>query len=141
MSFVGVILLSIAMGLAGQPAADLDLNSQPWVQFDDIANHYKCYLVEPLLGQIYPQVGLTDQFKSSQAQVIRPRYLCNPVKKDSPAGGAQIIDPDLHYVCFEIMQFQPALFPDVKTSNQFGVQYLRPMSGELLCLPSKKDHI
>lgn len=140
MNVVGFFLLSISMSLAAPVAPDLD--SEAWVAYDDIVNHYKCYLVEPLLGQIYPQVQLRDQFKSSQAQVIRPRYLCNPVEKEAPNHYAKIVDPDVHYVCFEIMQFNPGqIYPNVRTENQFGTQYLRPMQAELLCLPSKKEHI
>lgn len=118
------------------PVADT-LPESAFVEFDAIANHYKCYQVTPLFNTLYPGVRLSDQFKQSEAQVIRPRYLCNPVKKNETT----IVDETLHYVCFDIVQnFEPAL-PDVQTSNQFGIQRLRPTQTELLCLPSKKEHI
>ncbi len=113
-----------------------ELGGQTFLDFDTVGNHYKCYSVQPLFGQILPSVRLSDQFKQSEARVIRPRYLCNPVKKNDTG----IIDEKLHYVCFEIIQgFEPFL-PDVLTSNQFGTQFLRPQQTELLCLPSKKEH-
>ena len=114
-----------------------ELGARTFLDFDAIGNHYKCYSVQPIFGQIFPSVRLSDQFKQSEARVIRPRYLCNPVKKNNTG----IINEKLHYVCFEILQdFEPFL-PDVLTSNQFGTQFLRPQQTELLCLPSKKEHL
>ena len=117
--------------------ADADLQAEVFKDFDTLANHYKCYQVQQLLGQFYPPVSLSDQFKQSEAQVLRPRYLCNPVKKNDTG----IVDEDLHYVCFDIVQDLEPPLPDVRTSNQFGTQYLRPIQTELLCLPSKKVHL
>ena len=125
-----------------EPSSDAELTPEPrpegaFVGFDAIANHYKCYRVGPLSGQLFPRVRLSDQFKESEAQVIQPRYLCNPTKKDDTG----IVDESLHYACFEIVQdYEPAL-PDVLTKNQFGEQRLRPLAAELLCLPSKKEHL
>ena len=122
------------------PGAELTKEERPenaFVAFDKLANHYKCYRVQQLFGTLLPAVTLSDQFKESHAQVIRPRYLCNPTKKDDTG----IVDERLHYVCFDIVQeFDPVL-PDVVTSNQFGEQRLRPTQTELLCLPSKKEHL
>ena len=110
---------------------------EPFVAFDQIANHYKCYQVVPLVSTPFPPVTLVDQFKQSQAQVIQPRYLCNPVRKNN----TPIVDPNLHYLCFDIVQNVDPALPDVHTSNQFGRQLLRPVKTELLCLPSKKTHL
>ena len=122
---------------SGDVEADSELTGQVFKDFDALANHFKCYSVQPLFGQVYPPVALRDQFKASEASVLRPAYLCNPVKKNNTG----IIDESLHYVCFNIQQEVDPALPDVKTSNQFGTQWLRPIQSELLCLPSKKEHI
>ncbi len=105
---------------------------------DNFANHYKCYSVELVDAEPWPpRVELRDQFKASQNEVIKPRYLCNPVSKNH----GPLPAPELHYVCFEIAQPIDPVFPLVKTFNQFGAQLLKPVQAELLCLPSKKVHV
>ena len=139
---IAVLCLTVAApGFAESAASEeptaYDESGPIFTAFDQIANHYKCYQVVPLFSQQLPTVRLRDQFKQSEAQVIRPRYLCNPVQKNH----TPIVDPDLHYMCFEIIQnVEPAL-PDVHTSNQFGRQLVRPIQTELLCLPSTKTHL
>lgn len=143
MTSLGTLVLALAMSLTGAPVEATDAEMAAFRGFDEIANHYKCYRVKPIDDQAFPTVELSDQFKESKAKVIRPRYLCNPTKKITPDHQTTIIDFDLHYVCFEIIQdpsSEPFL-PLVQTSNQFGRQRLQPVESELLCLPSKKVHI
>ncbi len=150
MKYLAIALLSLLLAFpafatpvpAPAPAPDAEpisdiVPESAFVAFDDIANHYKCYRVLPFVISQFPQVRLSDQFKQSEARVIVPRYLCNPTKKNNTG----IVDEDLHYVCFEIEQDLEPVLPDVRTSNQFGTQLLRPVETELLCLPSKKEHI
>ena len=111
-----------------------------FTDFDHLVNHYKCYMVDTLDMQPPPEVLLSDQFKQSAPQVVRPQYLCNPVKKTTKNHQAPIVHEDIHYVCFVIKQAIVPHLPDVFTSNQFGIQKLSPIKSELLCLPSKKVH-
>ena len=142
MRYLAIAILSLILAAPGfaEPAAEPAAEFEPegaFVDFDAIANHYKCYRVLTPATPQFPPVHLSDQFKESFAQVHQPRYLCNPVKKNNTG----IVDETLHYVCFDVVQeFQPPL-PLVRTSNQFGDQVLQPVQTQLLCLPSKKEHI
>ena len=144
MKYLAIAIMSLLLASPGfaEPAPDAEpiaeeVPENAFIAFDAIANHYKCYQVATLVGQLYPAVALSDQFKQSEAQVIRPRYLCNPTKKNNTG----IVDETLHYVCFDIAQAVDPELPRVRTSNQFGQQILQPLETELLCLPSKKEHI
>ncbi|MEM7350787.1 MAG: hypothetical protein AAF657_08275 [Acidobacteriota bacterium] len=133
---IALISLCLAVPAFAEPSENIEPENA-FVEFDAIANHYKCYRVVQSFSPQFPQVQLSDQFKSSVAQVITPRYLCNPTKKNNTG----IVDESLHYVCFDVVQdFEPQL-PRVLTSNQFGEQILHPVATELLCLPSKKEHL
>ena len=139
MRYLAIALLSLLVAVPSFAAsAEDEAAGEVWKAFDEIVNHYKCYAVQLLLSTHWPpQVSLSDQFKTSEAHVLRPRYLCNPTKKNDTG----IVNEEIHYVCFDIVQdFEPVL-PDVRTSNQFGTQILRPIQSELLCLPTKKEHI
>lgn len=97
-----------------------------------LANHYKCYeILNPPTISI--AVNLVDQFVTQGATVVRPRFLCNPVRKN----GSSVPNPNLHYVCYEI---QAGAIPTrtVSTTNQFHTLTFKVQQPRLLCLPSSK---
>lgn len=105
-------------------------------------NHYKCYLCD---GQpVTKQVLLTDQFDQWSAQVLFPRYFCNPAEKRvGPVPGGQvypIIDPNQHYVCYEFQPPDPQAFPAV-ISDQFiqPPQTIDAHNSQWLCVPTFKQ--
>ncbi len=102
------------------------------------ANHYKCYQVLDWGEWDQHSVQLQDQFGKSQAVVIRPYMLCNPVDKN----GEGIVDKDNHLVCYQIHDDPSGSFQrvrEVAVQNQFGqTQLWVGVPAETLCLPSMK---
>lgn len=101
-------------------------------------NHYKCY--EILEADSLPPVLVTteDQFGNTRTQVLRPRYLCNPVSKRNE----RIPEKEVHQICYETRDDPPVPLPGtLLIRNQFGefkIHRLRDAS--LLCVPSYKFH-
>lgn len=97
--------------------------------------HYKCYPIIELETPFEPvHVKLKDQFVATEAWVLRPVELCNPVDKN----GEGIVNPDVHLVCYEISEpLQPRR--RVRTSNQFGELRFVVKDADELCVPSKKE--
>jgi hypothetical protein len=97
------------------------------------ANHYKCYdIINPPSMTI--TVNLVDQFGTQAGQVVRPRYLCNPVKKNNSA----VPNPNLHYVCYELLVPPLPVAKSARVTNQFGTLDVQVQQARLLCLPSSK---
>lgn len=105
--------------------------------FDLIANHYKCYQIIEWDNFQPIEHRLVDQFDLEPAQVLRPQYLCNPTQKDD----TKIVDPDLHYVCYEILTDFDPVERKVMVFNQYPEATIKTFESELLCLPSKKEHL
>lgn len=105
--------------------------------FDLIANHYHCYQITEWDHFEIIEHRLTDQFRLEPNQVVQPRYLCNPTQKDQ----TQIVDPDLHYVCYEVFSDFDPIERKVLVGNQYGEATLKTYQSELLCLPSKKQEL
>jgi hypothetical protein len=94
--------------------------------------HYECYQVTGQLRAL--PVRLKDQFGSTEARVVKPVYLCNPVQKnDQP-----IKDERTHLVCYQIVGPKQAN-KAVRVVNQFGTQPLKVTAPQLLCVPSLKE--
>ena len=102
------------------------------------ANHYKCYQILDWVEDPTLQVNLTDQFGRSQARVLRPYSLCNPVDKN----GEGIADKENHLVCYQIADDPSGEYErvrEVEVQNQFGENRLWVgIPSRELCLPSKK---
>jgi hypothetical protein len=100
-------------------------------------DHYKCYDV--LDWEDFPQipVKLGDQFGFTSNEVVSPAFLCNPVSKN----GEVILYPDVHLVCYRIIQEQPDPERRVLISNQFHDIQMSVKDGRLLCVPSKKTEL
>lgn len=126
-----VLAVAAAFALAAllpSPAAAQDLSQ---------VDHYKCYDV--LSWDDFPQIPLKlgDQFGFTSNEVVSPRYLCNPVSKN----GEPILYPEVHLVCYNIIQEQPDPVRRVLISNQFHDINMEVKDGRLLCVPSKKTEL
>jgi hypothetical protein len=106
-------------------------------------DHYECYQVK--VAPDWPafearDVDLSDQFTSGPAIVEKPLLLCNPVEKVDESGVVfPIVDPEGHFVCYELNK-QPKLEPkpEVTSLDQFGELTLTVVKSETLCVPSTK---
>jgi hypothetical protein len=105
------------------------------------ANHYKCYGCQ---GQpVNRPVSLTDQFGNWQATATIPRFFCNPVEKRNLANGNlyPIVDPDQHYICYELQPPDQRLFTGVVTDQFVTQRALELQPGRLLCVPTRKERV
>ena len=105
--------------------------------FDLTANHYHCYRIIEWDNFQPTDHRLKDQFGLTVPDVIRPALLCNPTQKDT----TEIVDPDLHYVCYELLVPTDPIEHKVLVSNQYGEATVKSFESELVCLPSKKQEL
>ena len=127
------LLALIAVGTASaQPpvgaAAPTPLASQ---------NHYKCYDIPEHEAFIPRDVRLKDQFGLTGAQVVRPFLHCNPVDKNQEG----IPYPDVHLLCYEIIDSPDLGIWPLQIRNQFGSLNIRAERPRVLCVPSYKYHL
>jgi hypothetical protein len=127
--------LIAAIGIASTFVLGLGLSAQAQGQNPPGVNpeHYECYRVVGKVPAIAP-VRLKDQFGSSEARVLTPVFLCNPVQKNEEP----IKDEKTHLVCYQITGPRQAN-KTVRVKNQFGEQQLRATVAQLLCVPSVKE--
>jgi hypothetical protein len=103
-----------------------------------VKNHYKCYLCGG--NAVSVQATLIDQYGPfGPVSVLRPVYFCNPTEKIVLGGRVYpMVDPDLHYVCYEFLPTDPRRFgPRISDQfmNDFGVTV---ENGQYLCVPTLK---
>lgn len=105
-----------------------------------VANHYVCYEV---IGapDILRTVILVDQFGTTQVQVLRGKYFCNPVEKVHLDDGSTypIIDYAAHLACYQTLDPNQFAVP-ITTIDQFGYWQIEVFDSDCLCVPSLKDH-
>lgn len=99
------------------------------------ANHYLCYDIEPYV--VSKGVSLKDQFQSKGFEVIRAKYLCNPVQKNHDGKTYEIIDRETHFVCYEVIPHN-TINRKVITHDQFGIKSLKAVQTEEICVPTVK---
>lgn len=99
------------------------------------ANHYLCYDVEPY--DIAKGVSLRDQFQNRAFEVIRARYLCNPVEKTHDGKVNKIVDENNHLMCYEVIPHN-SVNRQVLTHDQFGIKSLKAVRTEEVCVPTVK---
>ncbi|MDZ4285185.1 MAG: hypothetical protein U1A28_05165 [Patescibacteria group bacterium] len=102
------------------------------------ADHYLCYDVEPYT--LTDGVLLGDQFQKNTFELIRARYLCNPVEKTHDGRINEIIDERNHLMCYEVIPHNSLNRP-VLTNDQFGVKALKAVRTEEVCVPTVKTHL
>lgn len=103
-----------------------------------LANHYKCYRCDG--SPPNATVMLADQWTQRTALVGDPWWLCNPTRKTVLGGPTyDIVDPDQHYVCYDIGQVNYAAPFTPAVSDQFiQDEQLTIFSQRFLCVPSTK---
>ena len=102
------------------------------------ANHYLCYDVEPY--DIAAGIVARDQFQSKKFEVLRARYLCNPVEKTHNEKVSEIVDRDNHIMCYEVMPHNQ-VNRKVLTNDQFGLNSQKVIQTEEICVPTIKTHL
>ncbi len=99
-----------------------------------IANHYKCYTCT---GQpVNTDVFLTDQFYARPATVLFPRFFCTPTKKAVQGNLYPILQPDRHYVVYDITPGTPIWQATMR--DQFIQASLSLSFDHLLAVPTDK---
>lgn len=120
--------------LSNTPVADrLSARFVPPIPQD--ANHYLCYDIKPYA--VSAHVWLRDQFQAKQFDVIRARYLCNPAEKVHQERVSPIVDPEDHFMCYEVIPHN-AVKRRVVTHDQFGIKSIKTVRTEEICVPTKK---
>ncbi|MGH7731092.1 MAG: DUF7450 family protein [Candidatus Eiseniibacteriota bacterium] len=106
-------------------------------------NHYKCYFCDGVT--IDRPVTLVDQFDRWDANVLFPRFFCNPVEKrlDAAHGGQvyPIVDGRQHYVCYEYQPPDPTPFEATMTDQFVDRLGLSLHPSRLLCVPTDKTGV
>lgn len=128
-ALAAAIVLALPSGTVAESHGDMEMK----------ANHFKCYQVLDW-GKWEPKaVTLKDQFGASEARVMVPYQLCNPVDKN----GEGIPNPKYHLVCYQIHDDPQGNTPRVKEVtvwNQFQEGQLWVGSANQICVPSKKQY-
>lgn len=138
--WTGGLVLALALLLAvALPAAGAAKEHEKAEMMPAKANHFKCYDILDWADWDPKYAALADQFGKSEARVVMPSQLCNPVDKN----GEGIPDPKYHLVCFTIRDDPQGNTPRVKevmVSNQFYEGPLWVGSADLVCVPSMKSY-
>lgn len=133
--------LAVTIGVAALIFVLMTPGAAQKEQMAPVANHYKCYPILDWTEWEPRGVKLQDQFGRSEAKVLRPYTLCNPVDKN----GEGIADKDNHLVCYAIQDDPSGEFnrvKEVQVQNQFGETTLwLGLPGKELCVPSKKREV
>ena len=115
----------------------------PAVPYDPpVLDHYLLYEVieSPPMEPVF--AILNDQFEvEPDADVIKPAFLANPVKKTHGDEVTDILDPNTHLVFYDIEvsggnELAPTV--DVEAKNQFGDQDFVAYESAFLAVPSEK---
>ena len=124
-----VVLFALAL-LAALPGMAQD-------PFGNAFNHYKCYDIY-YYSPFNPQpITLRDQFGYTKGWAVVPRLLCNPVSKnDEP-----VPNPEVHLVCYEIIEDVPLPPHRVVTYDQWGKLELKEEKARYLCNPARKSEL
>jgi hypothetical protein len=100
--------------------------------------HYKCWMIKSKFEKV--TVELKDQFGLSDSTLVKRELLCNPVEKIHNGVASPIADPDLHYVCYKIVE-RSRRTPDVQIKDQFGAPEVGVQQARLLCAPAAKREL
>jgi hypothetical protein len=107
--------------------------------------NFKCYAAKFAFDN--PQrfkrqrVFLEDQFGTSNARVVSPFEICNPVDKtrEGEETGDGINNPEAHLACYKIYDNTHTVRRNVIDTDQFGPEELTVAASRLLCLPALKN--
>jgi hypothetical protein len=100
-------------------------------------DNYKCYKAKETFPRNFERqnVSLFDQFGITDAMVLTPFELCNPVRKNNENIGNE----DAHLMCYKIRPRAEKQLRVVTDSDQFGDEQLRVGGAIELCVPATKN--
>jgi hypothetical protein len=124
--------------ILGEPASKAPAGQSPG-PVPITLNNFECYSVEGKERRSTPTATLNDQFGTATVRVGRAALLCNPAEKNNEKIGPVISGPE-HLVCYSITS-RNKTNKVVEVRDQFGVQTLKVVRLELLCVPSDKKEI
>lgn len=106
-----------------------------------VRNHYKCYDCQG--PPVNVSVVMRDQFGPWPADVLFPRFFCNPVEKRVvSADGTQIVYPILdgaqHYTCYIFQPPDMALHTPYITDQFVTDRTVELTNAHLICVPTDK---
>jgi hypothetical protein len=78
---------------------------------------------------------LEDQFRTTDARILRPYELCTPVSKN----GDGIENEAAHLMCYKFYDTGPRGRRSVQVTDQFGTEEMIAGSGRVLCVPALKN--
>jgi hypothetical protein len=84
------------------------------------------------------EVTLQDQFRTTNARVLRPYELCTPVDKN----GEGIANESAHLMCYKIIDGGPRGrrgSETVRVTDQFGTEQMITANSRVLCVPAIKN--
>lgn len=100
-------------------------------------NHYVCYPAK--VAEFKPfKASFVDQFGEIDVTVVGVTRLCAPATKRYNGKITEVVDKNLHLVCYAIKPNQTQNLPKVVTNNQFGPLTLTLDQPNEICLPSGK---
>ena len=102
-----------------------------------VGNHYVCYPVKAV--DFKPlKASFVDQFGEIDVTVTGITRLCAPATKRFNGKITEVVNKDLHLVCYSIKPNQTQTLPKVLINNQFGALTLALAQPNEICLPSGK---
>ncbi len=138
-AFVAVIATAGSFGIAR-------VNAQVAVVAGPVGDHYLGYKVTVAASPAFvpDQVLLTNQLDAQKLyNVVKPLRLYNPAaKRITPVHTAGVLNPDLHYVGYEIALpdgVPPNTFdPGLMVQDQFGTFIVEARTAAMLLVPTAK---
>ncbi len=100
-------------------------------------NHYVCYPAKA--AEFKPRkASFVDQFGEIDVLVTGITRLCAPATKRYNGKITEMVNKDLHLVCYSIKPNQEQKLPKVLTNDQFGPETLALAQPNEICLPAGK---
>ena len=102
-----------------------------------VGNHYVCYPAHAV--DFKPRkASFVDQFGEIDVEVVGITRLCAPATKRYNGKITEVVDKNLHLVCYAIKPMQDQKLPKVLTNNQFDPATLTLGQPNEICLPTGK---
>lgn len=102
-----------------------------------LGNHYVCYPAKA--PEFKPRkASFVDQFGEIDVMVTGITRLCAPATKRYNGKITEVVNKDLHLVCYSIKPDQQQKLPKVLTNDQFGPETLALSQPNEICLPAGK---
>jgi hypothetical protein len=101
-----------------------------------VGNHYVCY---PAKGEFKPvKASFVDQFGEIDVVVTGITRLCAPATKRYNGKITEVVNKNLHLVCYSIKPNQTQKLPKVLINDQFASGTLVLEQPNEICLPAGK---